>query len=118
MKKLLSVLFILSTVTSFAQNNSVTATAQNADEIVEKYNAAMGGLEAFKKVQTAKYTGTLNVQGMDLPVTVYIINNRAVRSDVDVNGQLISTSFKDGKGWKINPLQGITTAVDLEGAEL
>jgi len=109
MKKFLSLILILSTVSSFAQT---------ADDVVQKYNAAMGGLDAFKKVQTAKLTGTATIQGTDLPMTVQIINNRAMRADVDVNGQMVTNVYKDGKGWKINPFAGAETATDLEGAEL
>ena len=97
---------------------SVAATAQTADEIVQKYAAAMGGLDAFKKVQTAKFAGNVSVQGNDLPMTMQVINNRAVRSDVDVMGTAVTNSYKDGKGWKLNPFAGIETATDMEPAEL
>ena len=46
----------------------------------------MGGLEAFNAVKTAKMTGTVSVQGMDLPLTIQIINGKAIRNDVDVMG--------------------------------
>lgn len=94
------------------------ANAQTADEVILKYAAAMGGLDAFKKVQTAKFTGTVTVQGMDLPMTVQIINGKAMRTDVEVMGQAVVNCYKDGKGWKINPFAGVETATDVEGAEL
>jgi len=97
---------------------TVAASAQTADEIVQKYAAAMGGLDAFKKVQTAKFTGAVTVQGNDLPMTMQVINNRAVRSDIDVMGTAVTNSYKDGKGWKLNPFAGIETATDMEPAEL
>lgn len=92
--------------------------AQTADEIVQQYSNAMGGLDAFKKVQTAKISGNLNVQGMDLPLTVQIINGRAFRTDVDAMGQAVTSSFKDGKGWTVNPFNGIETPTDVEGSDL
>lgn len=49
---------------------TLAASAQTADEIVQKYAAAMGGLDAFKKVQTAKFTGSVSVRGNDLPMTM------------------------------------------------
>lgn len=97
---------------------SLFASAQTAEEIVQKYAAAMGGLDAFKKVQTAKITGSVTVQGMDLPLTVQIINGRAFRTDVEVMEQAVVNSYKDGKGWKINPFGGAETATDVEGTEL
>ena len=96
----------------------ISANAQTVDEIIQKHSAAMGGLNGFNDVKTLKITGSVSVQGMDLPLTVEIINGRAMRNDVSVMGQSITNSYKDGKGWKINPLAGITTATDATGTEL
>lgn len=95
-----------------------TANAQTADEIIQKYATAMGGLNAFKAIKTVKMTGTATIQGMDLPLTVQIINGKAIRNDVEVMGQFVINSYKDGKGWKINPFAGATTATDMTDAEL
>lgn len=96
----------------------VSVQAQTADEIIQKYANAVGGLENFNKVKTAKWTGTLSTQGMDLPITIQIINGKAVRSDVQVMGQSVINAYKDGKGWKINPFAGAPSATDLDGTEL
>ncbi len=109
MKKILLILF------SFA---SFITNAQTADEVIRQYSAAMGGLDAFQKVQTVKITGTVTTQGMDLPFTTQMINGRAFRTEADVMGQFVISCFKDGKGWKINPFAGAETATDVEGAEL
>jgi hypothetical protein len=92
--------------------------AQTADEIIQKYTSAMGGLDNFKKIKTAKLTGTVTAQGNELPITVQIINGRAMRTDVDVMGQTITNVYKDEKGWKINPYAGAPTATDVTGDEL
>lgn len=94
------------------------ANAQTADEVIQKYTATMGGLDAFQKIQTAKFTANLTVQGMDLPMTLQVINGKAMRVDVDVMGQPVVNCYKDGKGWKINPFAGAETATDVEGTEL
>ncbi len=109
MKKLLIVLL------AFA---FMTAQAQTADDIIQKYSNAMGGLDNFKKLKTAKFSGTVSTQGNDLPITIQIINGRAMRSDVEVMGQTITNSYKDGKGWKINPLAGVPSVTDVNGTEL
>ena len=96
----------------------ISANAQTADDIIQKYANAVGGLSAFNAVKTVKMTGTVTTQGMDLPLTVQIINGRAIRNDVEAMGQSVINSYKDGKGWKINPLAGITTATDMTDAEL
>jgi len=98
----------------------INAQAQSltADEVVQKYSSAMGGLDNYNKIKTVKLSGTVTVQDMDLPITVQIINGKAMRSDVSVMGQSVTNSYKDGKGWKINPFAGAATATDVTGTEL
>src|SRR2546423_1542192 len=96
----------------------IKANAQTADEVIQKYAAAMGGLDNFSKIKTVKMTGTVTVQGNDLPITVQIINGQAVRTDVEAMGQQVINSYKDGKGWKINPFAGAPSATDLSGTEI
>ncbi|MEP7237443.1 MAG: hypothetical protein ABI685_06255 [Ferruginibacter sp.] len=96
----------------------VSAQAQTADEVIQKYSAAMGGLDAFNNIKTAKLTGTASMQGMDLPLTTQIVNGKALRTDVEVMGQSVTNCYNNGTGWKINPFQGATTATAVSGTEL
>lgn len=96
----------------------ISAQAQTADEVISKYSETIGGLTAFNAVKSAKMTGIATIQGMDLPITIQMINGKAYRIDVEVMGQSVVNSYKDGKGWKINPFGGAETATDVEGAEL
>ena len=95
-----------------------TAHSQTVDEIVQKYANAAGGLDNFKKIKTAKFSGTASAQGNEFPLTVQIINGRAMRTDVEVMGQTVTNAYKDGKGWKINPYAGAPTATDATADEL
>ena len=96
----------------------ISTNAQTADEVIQKYAKAMGGLSAFNAVKTIRMTGIVKVQGMELPLTVQIINGKAVRTDVDAMGQSVIKSYKDGKGWKIDPFSGVATATDMTNDEL
>ena len=96
----------------------LSARAQTAGEIVQKYANAMGGLENFNKIKTIKMSGTVATQGMNLPITIQIINGKAMRSDVEVMGQSVTNAYKDGKGWKINPFAGAASATDATTTEL
>jgi len=96
----------------------IKAQSQTVDEIVQKYANAAGGLDNFKKIKTAKFTGTASAQGNEFPLTVQIINGRAMRTDVEVMGQTVTNAYKDGKGWKINPFAGAPTATDATPDEL
>ncbi len=96
----------------------VSANGQTADEVIQKYSAAMGGLDNFNKVTTAKMAGTLTTQGRSLPFSSQIINGKAMRMDVEVMGQTVNNVYYNGKGWKINPFAGATTATEATGPEL
>jgi len=96
----------------------IAAHSQTVDEIVQKYANAAGGLDNFKKIKTAKFSGTASAQGNQFPLTVQVINGRAMRTDVEVMGQTVTNAYKDGKGWKINPFAGAPTATDATADEL
>ena len=96
----------------------VSANAQTTDDIIQKYSKAMGGLAAFNAIKTMKTTGTFTTQGVDLALTSQIINGKAIRNDVQAMGQTVINSYKDGKGWKINPFAGVTTITDMTPEEL
>ncbi|TMI74345.1 MAG: outer membrane lipoprotein-sorting protein [Bacteroidetes bacterium] len=95
-----------------------SASAQTVDEVIQKYTANMGGMDAFNKIKTLKITGTYTTQGYDLPLTINIVNGKAFRADVEAMGTSIVRVYKDGKGWTINPMAGSTTATDITGADL
>jgi hypothetical protein len=71
----------------------IKAQSQTVDEIVQKYANAAGGLDNFKKIKTAKFTGTASAQGNEFPLTVQIINGRAMRTDVEVMGQTVTNAL-------------------------
>jgi hypothetical protein len=97
---------------------TISAQAQTVEEIITKYATAMGGLEAFNKVTTAKLTGTATLQGNDFSFTTQIVNGKGMRTDVDVMGQAVVNAYGNGKGWKINPFAGAETPTEVSGAEL
>jgi len=97
---------------------TLTANAQTVDEIISKYSATMGGLDAYNKVTTAKLTGTYSVQGNDLPLTLQVVNGKAMRSDVEAMGQAAISVYNNGKGWKVNPFAGAPDPTDVTGTEL
>jgi hypothetical protein len=96
----------------------VSTNAQTTDDIIQKYSKAIGGLAAFNAIKTMKTTGTITTQGVDLALTSQIVNGKAVRTDVQAMGQSVINSYKDGKGWKINPFAGVTTVTDMTPEEL
>lgn len=97
---------------------SFSAFSQTVDEVIQKYNTAMGGLDAFNKVKSAKFEGTLASQGQLLPLKLQIVNGKSVRTDVTANGKEVINVYHKGNGWKINPFAGAPLATDVTGTEL
>jgi hypothetical protein len=97
---------------------SFSAFSQTVDEVIQKYNTAMGGLDAFAKINTAKLTGTLGSQGQLLPLTIQIVNGKSMRTDVMANGKPVVNVYHDNSGWKINPFAGAPLATTVTGSEL
>lgn len=96
----------------------MSANAQTADEVIQKYNTAMGGLDAFTKITTAQMTGTLTSQGNKLPFITRLINGKSMRMDVQAMGKTVTNAYNNGTGWKINPYAGAVTATEVTGTEL
>lgn len=91
-------------VTLFAQ-------AQTADEIVTKYIDAIGGADAWRKVNSIKQEGTLTVQG-NVPVTVVltVLNGKGMRQDITAMGMSGYQIMTPAAGWGYMPFQGQTKA--------
>ncbi len=97
---------------------AMIAQAQTASEVIEKYTKTMGSLEGYQKLKTVKMTGTLTAQGMDLPITIQIVNGKGVRSDLEVMGTPVISGYRDGKGWKQNQFAGFPDPTEVTPAEL
>ncbi|HEV8079069.1 MAG TPA: hypothetical protein VGP43_00040 [Chitinophagaceae bacterium] len=96
--------------------------AQTADEIVSKHIEAIGGADAWKKVNSMVSTGSLKIQGADIEVSMTVLNGKGSRQDISamgMNGYQIVTPVA---GWNFMPFQGQKapepiTADDLKEAQ-
>lgn len=96
----------------------LSAHGQTSEDVIRKYAANLGSTEAFDSIKTAKMTGTATAQGNNFPLTIQIINGKAVRTDIEVMGQQLINAYKEGKGWKQNAFAGAPTPTEVTGAEL
>jgi hypothetical protein len=84
----------------------MTVNAQTADEIMEKYVAAIGGPANWDKVKTIKMVGSMSQQGMEITLTQTIAIGKAMRTDISVMGmsgwQIVTTTG----GWMYMPFMG------------
>lgn len=82
---------------------SMASFAQTAEEIVANHLKAIGGEDAWKKVNSIKYTGNMSMQGMDVPLTMTIVNHKAMRMDMSIMGQNNYMIATDKEGWNFFP---------------
>jgi outer membrane lipoprotein-sorting protein len=95
-----------------------TVQAQTVDEVVGKYIDAIGGKENWKKVNSMKMEASLSVQGMDVPINIYQINNKAMRTDYTVMNMTGYTIVTMDSGWNFNPMQGQSKPEPMTADEL
>lgn len=86
------------------------ATAQTADEIINKHINAIGGKEKISQVKTVYMEGFMNLMNNQAPSVTYIVNRKGYKNEVDFNGTKMVTCYTDKGGWTINPLAGQTDA--------
>ena len=91
------------------------AFAQTADEIIAKHLEAMGG-KAWETVKTMKMESKVSVQaapGMEIPMTMTVVNNKSARVDVSVMGVTQTSCVSGDNGWSNNPFAGKMDAEPL-----
>lgn len=80
--------------------------AQTADEIINKHIVAIGGVDAWKKVNSMVSTGTVKVQSAEIAMTQTVLNNKGSRLDLSVMGMNGYQIVTPTAGWNFMPFQG------------
>ena len=91
--------------------------AQTADEIVGKNIQAKGGLQKLKAISTIKQTGTLTLQGVETPVTIYSKRPNLQRQEITVGDKMVVNGFDGVTAWIINPLLGAPGPIQVTGPQ-
>ena len=97
---------------------SAMSFAQTADEIVTKHINAIGGIDNWKKVNSMRQEATLSVQGMDIPVVISAVHNKATKQEYTVMGMTGYSIITAEGGWNFNPMQGKTKPEPITQDEL
>lgn len=100
MKRILLSLLVLA--------SAFTVKAQTADEVIAKHIAAIGGADNWKKVNSMKMEGVLQVQGAEVNVVVTILHGKGMRQDISVMGMTGYEIVTPTEGWDFMPFQGQT----------
>ncbi len=85
---------------------AVTAAAMDADELIKKSIEATGGEDAIKSKASAKITGKVMTQGMEIPFTMFQKRPNLLRLDAEVMGMTMTQAYDGKQGWSINPMMG------------
>lgn len=114
MKRILLSLLVLA--------SAFTVKAQTADEVIAKHITAIGGAENWKKVNSMKMEGILQVQGAEVNVVVTVLHGKGMRQDISVMGMTGYEIVTTTEGWDFMPFQGQTepeakTAEELAEAQ-
>jgi len=80
--------------------------AQDANEIMGKHVAAIGGLDNWNKLTSMKATGTFSQGGMDISIAQSLIIGKAMRMDISVMGMNGFQIVTNKDGWMYMPFMG------------
>ena len=93
----LFVVFILGVVlVQFAQG-------QTADDVINKYINARGGIDKIKAIQSIYMEGARQMMGNEIPVKVTIVNGKLFRTDFEFSGSNYYSIITPTAGWNLTP---------------
>src|ERR1039458_5684360 len=75
------------------------ASSATADQIVDKYVAALGGADAIRKVTSRIMKGTISVGGSEMPIELF---TKAPHKRVSISNGQSFTAFDGAAGWMGN----------------
>ncbi len=92
------------------------AKGQTTDEIIQKHIIAIGGADNWKKINSIKKNCVRNSRGVEIPVTITVLQGKGYKTENTVNGMTGYTIITDKAGWNYNPRGGQKADVIPEDA--
>lgn len=99
---------------------SANAFSQTVDEIVDKVNAARGGVEKLKAIKSVVQESSMAVQGMEIPMNQTAVAGKGYRMELSVMGNSLTVAVTPDGGWGIVPamMGGSGSPEDLPADQL
>jgi outer membrane lipoprotein-sorting protein len=91
--------------------------AQSVDELIAKNLQARGGEAKLRALSSMRITGTVSVQGMQLPMTVTAKRPNMMRQEMQIQDKKVVTAFDGEKAWMINPMMGAEAPQEVPGPQ-
>jgi outer membrane lipoprotein-sorting protein len=91
--------------------------AQTLDEIIKKYSAA-NRFDKLSDFSTVKIKAKISMQGMELPVDIWMKNPDKIKTVTNLGGQEIISAFDGKKGYMVNPATGSDKPVEMSAEEI
>jgi hypothetical protein len=85
---------------------TLSLQAQTVDEVINKHIDAIGGKENWLKVSSFKMEANISVQGMEIPVNIFQVHNKAQKQEYTVMNMTGYTILTSEGGWSFNPMMG------------
>ena len=85
---------------------AVSASAQTADELIDKNIKAKGGLEKLKALQSMKFTGKMKMGPMEAPFIVMKKRPENFRLEFTIQGMTGIQAYDGSTGWMVMPFMG------------
>lgn len=93
--------------------------AQSADDIVKEHIKAMGGSENWAKVNSMKFTGSMEIApGMKAPFSISMKDKNKMRFEMEIQGMKMIQAIDGDSGWKVIPFTGKTDPERMSPEEI
>ena len=96
-----------------APASSVTRAEMTLDEILSNYYEALGGKDAWAKVENVRQIGSMSMMGMEAPFTVVLAEPNKTKVEFEIQGMKGVQSFDGETGWQIMPFMGSTEPEEM-----
>jgi outer membrane lipoprotein-sorting protein len=93
------------------------AGAQTVDELIAKNLEARGGEARLRAIDSMRIIGRVQVQGMELPMTVLAKRPNLMRQEMHIQDRTVITAFDGTTAWMINPMLGSEAPQQIEGPQ-
>lgn len=80
---------------------------QTADEVIDNYISAIGGIDKIKSIKTVKINGHYPQGSINIPFVEYIKVPDKIKIEVTRQGLTSQTAYDGTIGWRLNPFRGV-----------